>query len=48
MNQKVKIKGAGSHNLKHIHVIIPKNNLTEITGVSDSGSVYRSDRGIYG
>ena len=31
------IKGAKLHNLKNIDVVIPRNNLTVITGLSGSG-----------
>ncbi|MEE3003141.1 MAG: excinuclease ABC subunit UvrA [Pseudomonadota bacterium] len=34
---EIKIKGAKTHNLKNIDVIIPRNKLTVITGLSGSG-----------
>ncbi|MBU2431187.1 MAG: excinuclease ABC subunit UvrA, partial [Proteobacteria bacterium] len=34
---KIIIEGAREHNLKNIHVEIPKNSLTVITGLSGSG-----------
>ncbi len=34
---KIKIEGAGQHNLKNIDVTIPLNSLTVLTGVSGSG-----------
>ena len=37
MNEYIKITGACAHNLKNIDVMIPKNKLTVITGVSGSG-----------
>ena len=36
-NEYIDIKGANEHNLKHIDVKIPKNQLTVITGMSGSG-----------
>ena len=36
-NQFIKIEGAREHNLKDVHVNIPKDQLTVITGVSGSG-----------
>ncbi|MDD5167296.1 MAG: excinuclease ABC subunit UvrA [Syntrophales bacterium] len=33
----IKIKGASQHNLKHVHVDIPRDRLVVITGVSGSG-----------
>lgn len=36
-NDYIDIKGANEHNLKHIDVKIPKNQLTVITGMSGSG-----------
>ena len=33
----IKIKGASQHNLKHIHLDIPRDQLVVITGVSGSG-----------
>ena len=36
-NNNIIIKGAKEHNLKNIDVVIPKNKLIVITGVSGSG-----------
>lgn len=36
-NDKIKIRGARSHNLKNIDVDIPKNKLVVVTGLSGSG-----------
>jgi excinuclease ABC subunit A len=33
----IRIKGASQHNLKHIHLDIPRDQLVIITGVSGSG-----------
>ncbi|KPK68490.1 excinuclease ABC subunit A, partial [candidate division WOR_3 bacterium SM23_60] len=33
----IKIKGARVHNLKNINVVIPRNKLVVITGISGSG-----------
>ncbi|MBP1710919.1 MAG: excinuclease subunit, partial [Deltaproteobacteria bacterium] len=33
----IKIKGASQHNLKNIHLDIPRDKLVVITGVSGSG-----------
>ncbi len=37
MKDKIMIKGASEHNLKHIDVVIPRNQLVVFTGVSGSG-----------
>lgn len=37
MNEFIEIKNAHIHNLKGIHVKIPRGKLTVITGVSGSG-----------
>ena len=37
MNDKIIIKGAKEHNLKNIHIQIPKDKLVVITGLSGSG-----------
>jgi ABC-type lipoprotein export system ATPase subunit len=37
MSQNLIIKGASQNNLKNIDVIIPRNKLVVITGVSGSG-----------
>ena len=37
MLENIVIKGAGQHNLKNIDVVIPRNKLTVITGLSGSG-----------
>lgn len=37
MKEKIVIKGASEHNLKHIDVTIPRNKLVVFTGVSGSG-----------
>ncbi|MBI5417998.1 excinuclease ABC subunit UvrA, partial [Candidatus Poribacteria bacterium] len=37
MEENIVIKGASQHNLKHIDVIIPRNKLVVITGLSGSG-----------
>lgn len=37
MEDKIKIKGAKTHNLKNVNLEIPHNTLTVITGVSGSG-----------
>ncbi len=37
MNKDIVIKGAKEHNLKDIDIVIPKNKLVVITGVSGSG-----------
>ena len=34
MSEKIIIRGARQHNLKNIHVEIPRNELTVITGLS--------------
>ncbi|NQX80160.1 MAG: excinuclease ABC subunit UvrA, partial [Hyphomicrobiaceae bacterium] len=36
-NRSILIRGARTHNLKNINVIIPRNSLTVITGLSGSG-----------
>ena len=36
-NDKIVIRGAREHNLKNINVVIPKNKLTVMTGLSGSG-----------
>ncbi len=36
-NHAIEIRGASSHNLKHIDVSFPLNKLTAVTGVSGSG-----------
>jgi excinuclease ABC subunit A len=33
----IRIKGASQHNLKHVHLDIPRDRLVVITGVSGSG-----------
>ena len=35
--KKIVIRGARQHNLKNIHLEIPRNTLTVITGLSGSG-----------
>jgi len=35
--QTIRIEGADTHNLKHVSVVIPRNKLVVITGVSGSG-----------
>ncbi len=37
MNDKIIIKGAKEHNLKNIHIQIPKDKMVVITGLSGSG-----------
>ena len=37
MNDKITIKGAKEHNLKNIHIEIPRDKLVVITGLSGSG-----------
>ena len=37
MEDKIKIKGAKEHNLKDVHLEIPKHKLTVFTGLSGSG-----------
>lgn len=37
MNTHIHVHGAREHNLKNLHVAIPKNKLTVITGISGSG-----------
>ncbi|MBU3677354.1 MAG: excinuclease ABC subunit UvrA, partial [Chitinophagaceae bacterium] len=37
MNTHIHVHGAREHNLKNLHVSIPKNKLTVITGISGSG-----------
>ena len=37
MNTHIQVHGAREHNLKNLHVAIPKNKLTVITGISGSG-----------
>ena len=37
MTDKIIIKGACEHNLKNIDVVIPRDQLVVITGVSGSG-----------
>ena len=37
MKEKIRIRGARQHNLKDIHVDIPRNQLVVITGLSGSG-----------
>lgn len=37
MESKIEISGAREHNLKNIHLSIPKNQLVVITGISGSG-----------
>ncbi|MEN3045410.1 MAG: excinuclease ABC subunit UvrA [Candidatus Hydrothermales bacterium] len=37
MDQYIKVYGAREHNLKNINVLIPKNKLVVITGISGSG-----------
>src|SRR5476649_2826662 len=35
--KKIVIRGARQHNLKNIHLEIPRNSITVVTGVSGSG-----------
>ena len=46
--ENIIIKGAKLHNLKNIDVVIPRNKLVVITGLSGSGknSVHRFFKGI--
>ncbi len=37
MNSPIHIKGARTHNLKNVELLIPRHQLTVITGVSGSG-----------
>ena len=37
MNEKIEVLGARVHNLKDVDVIIPRNSLTVLTGLSGSG-----------
>ena len=37
MNENIVIKGARQNNLKNIDVVIPRNRLVIITGISGSG-----------
>ena len=37
MNDKIVIKGAKEHNLKDIDLVIPRNKLVVLTGLSGSG-----------
>ena len=37
MLREIRVSGARQHNLKNISVIIPRNSLTVITGLSGSG-----------
>ncbi len=37
MDDMIRVTGASEHNLKHIDVVIPRNRLTVVTGVSGSG-----------
>ncbi len=37
MIDRITVRGARQHNLKNIHVEIPRNSLTVITGLSGSG-----------
>ncbi|MCK5258126.1 MAG: excinuclease ABC subunit UvrA, partial [Thermoplasmatales archaeon] len=37
MDNGIKVKGARVHNLKNIDVIIPRNKLVVVTGLSGSG-----------
>ena len=35
--QYIKVRGAAEHNLKHLNVDIPRNDLVVLTGLSGSG-----------
>ena len=37
MQQKIQVRGAREHNLRNIDVVIPRDKLTVITGLSGSG-----------
>ncbi|MCF7817202.1 MAG: hypothetical protein K9M54_04910, partial [Kiritimatiellales bacterium] len=37
MKQWIKVAGAREHNLKNVHVSIPRDELTVVTGLSGSG-----------
>ena len=37
MLDRITVRGARQHNLKNVHVEIPRNRLTVITGLSGSG-----------
>ena len=37
MDKVIEIKGAQEHNLKNVHISLPKNKLIVVTGVSGSG-----------
>ena len=37
MNDNIVIKGAKEHNLKNIDLVIPRNKLVVLTGLSGSG-----------
>jgi excinuclease ABC subunit A len=45
--KNILIKGANIHNLNNIDVIIPKNKLVIVTGVSGSGKSYLTIETIY-
>ena len=47
MIDKIFIKGTRVNNLKNIDVVIPKNKIVSITGVSGSGQVEFSNQYIY-
>src|SRR3989304_6207861 len=46
--QSIVVRGARVHNLKNIHIEIPRNSLTVITGLAGAGKAGDDSEGIAG